>query len=104
MTLRKRFDRQMLSMTGWVGEAIVSAATIIITTARLVAPLLGSLGLDGAPYALESLARPPTPLVHQALVRSQLIGSGDVTPSPGNFVPRQYPLLQLTIVAPSAMP
>ena len=76
MTLPKRFDRQMLSMTGWVGEAIVSAATIIITTARLVAPLLGSLGLDGAPYALESLARPPTPLVHQALVRSQLIGSG----------------------------
>ncbi len=101
MTLPKRFDRNMLSMTGWVGEAIVGAATIIIitgaggafgkvlqnsgiadvigdalagthlgvwlpfliaagiktaqgsstvaiiTTAGLVAPLLGSLGLDG---------------------------------------------------------
>jgi GntP family gluconate:H+ symporter len=101
MTLPKRFDQQMLSMTGWVGEAIVGAATIIvitgaggafgkvlqnsgiadvigdaltgthfgvwlpfiiaasiktaqgsstvaiITTAGLVAPLLGSLGLDG---------------------------------------------------------
>jgi GntP family gluconate:H+ symporter len=32
MTLPKRFDREMLSMTGWVGEAIVGAATIIIIT------------------------------------------------------------------------
>ena len=32
MTLPKRFDRQRLSMTGWVGEAIVSAATIIVIT------------------------------------------------------------------------
>ena len=32
MTLPKRFDREMLSMSGWVGEAIVGAATIIIIT------------------------------------------------------------------------
>jgi len=32
MTLPKRFDREMLSMHGWVGEAIVGAATIIIIT------------------------------------------------------------------------
>ncbi|WP_366144234.1 hypothetical protein [Candidatus Accumulibacter sp. ACC012] len=32
MTLPKRFDKEMLSMTGWVGEAIVGAATIIIIT------------------------------------------------------------------------
>lgn len=32
MTLPKRFDKQMLSMDGWVGEAIVGAATIIIIT------------------------------------------------------------------------
>jgi GntP family gluconate:H+ symporter len=32
MTLPKRFDRQMLSMSGWVGEAIVGAGTIIIIT------------------------------------------------------------------------
>ncbi len=32
MTLPKRFDREMLSMQGWVGQAIVGAATIIIIT------------------------------------------------------------------------
>jgi len=32
MTLPKRFDREMLSMSGWVGQAIVGAATIIIIT------------------------------------------------------------------------
>lgn len=32
MTLPKKFDKQMLSMSGWVGEAIVGAATIIIIT------------------------------------------------------------------------
>ena len=32
MTLPKRFDKEMLSMHGWVGEAIVGAATIIIIT------------------------------------------------------------------------
>ncbi len=32
MTLPKQLNQQMLSMTGWVGEAIVGAATIIVIT------------------------------------------------------------------------
>ncbi len=45
MTLPKRFDRQMLSMTGWVGEAIVSAATIITGAGGAFGKVLQNSGI-----------------------------------------------------------
>jgi GntP family gluconate:H+ symporter len=56
--LPKKLDKKMLSTSGWIGEALLIAAPVIfipaqgsttvamITTASIIAPLLGPLGLD----------------------------------------------------------